>query len=685
MAHIPKKKKNGWPKGIFRDIFVCARQELSPFGTAFVSRTDNVEEQNLGVLFGIIIIDDRSEESSYVTNLLVSVMKKEYFTKPHRPAEESFEAALRKANLALSELARHGSLGWSGKLNFASGALERNNLHFACLGNVSAFLFRNGQISQIGNDLDEESAEEPHPLKTFSNVSSGKLEKGDKLVFASHDLTEIFSAEELRQNASHFSREEFPGFLEMSLSANSELAGVIVIDLAQEAEIAHTAFQPPSPQRTEFRESGSAAFEIPPETKKIDSFVGFSEKSREPTPALPDAEKRKVQMIPGKKFAALLGNFSSGFSDMAKQFFLKVRTRLKSEKPGGVFRNFSFKKSAFTARRWKEEIFSFFEEARHKFQSLSLEAKKTYLRIFGAAALVVAASLIIFLAKNKKSAEPVPQPENIPSENQSTFPIDDIEARKIENVEEFAAFGREMARIALMENFLYSVSGNDKSVAKINLETKEVEETKSDLQSGNFELLSAMPHLKTIFLLSGDRKAISFTPVNKKFQENNIALPANLKSGDIRSYLTYLYVLDTANNQIYRFPRSEGGFGEGQNWLRSPSDLKNAKGIVINDDLYLAERGKITAYLQGKIDDQVNFESPRTPLSIDRIYSEPGGEFVWVLDSDNHRVLRFEKSGKISAQFFGQSISGIKDFAVDEKNKAVYLLKGSQILKFSVD
>ena len=238
MATTHKKAKHGHLRGIFKDIFICAKQEISPFGTIFAFGADNIEEQKLGTIFGIIKIDDRSEDSSYVSNLLTSVIKKEYFGKPHRGAEESFEAALKRANLALAELARHGALSWTGNLNFVGGALESNNLHFVCLGNVSVFLSRGGQVAEISKDFQEDLEAETHPLKTFSNISSGKLEKGDKLIFATRDLTEIFSQEELRQNAAHFSREEFPGFLEMSLQANTELAGAIVIDLVDESEIA---------------------------------------------------------------------------------------------------------------------------------------------------------------------------------------------------------------------------------------------------------------------------------------------------------------------------------------------------------------------------------------------------------------------------------------------------------------
>ena len=163
--------------------------------------------------------------------------KKEYFAKPLRPAYDSFEASLKKANLALAELARQGSVKWIGHISFAGGALEKNNLHFSKLGTTSILLLRGGMLADIGSGLDEDTAEvDSHPIKTFSDISSGKVELGDRLVFTTSDLLEIFSFEEIRQNAARFSREEFPEIISASLTANSELSGAIVVSMVSEEE-----------------------------------------------------------------------------------------------------------------------------------------------------------------------------------------------------------------------------------------------------------------------------------------------------------------------------------------------------------------------------------------------------------------------------------------------------------------
>jgi hypothetical protein len=101
----------------FNDISFCNDKKIKPFIEAFIQEPENINQQNLGTIFGIFEITDTSEDSSYITNYLISVIKKEYFSKPKRGAIESFEAALHRANLALSKLAEHGNVAWICKIN----------------------------------------------------------------------------------------------------------------------------------------------------------------------------------------------------------------------------------------------------------------------------------------------------------------------------------------------------------------------------------------------------------------------------------------------------------------------------------------------------------------------------------------------------------------------------------------
>lgn len=693
MPISPKKRKNGHPKGIFREIFVSANREMAPFGVVFVHPPENFEQRQLGTIFGIIKICDTSPESSFIANLLASVVKKEYFSKPDRPSFDSFEASLKKANLALAELARQGSVKWIGKICFAGGTIEKNNLHFSKLGTTSILLLRGGALADIGAGLGDETAEvDSHPLKTFSDISSGKVENGDCLIFTTSDLLEIFSLEELRQNAARFPREEFPDILSASLTANSELSGAIVVNMVPEGEVEKKPIHFLSAEKSENRLIGD-----PPERRRPSVF--------EQAPAAAGAQYAGNKIARSQdisRFSSLASRSSPSNAKDENKLYVSESEEIIPKKSFGEKILYSAKNIFAAAKNgflavWKifiridwRRMFSLIKEIRplqwrSNLQSWPPENKRK-LAIIGAIVVLVIISFSIYkiASRNNSTAQPS-QPVAPAEQNVASTPgPSDANAKNIENISQAAALPSDSRELVAMNDSLFALNA-DKSVLKISPNSGETEKIDSPISSGKFLIATAMPDLNTIFILTADKKVISFTPSNKKFQENAVSLPDSLNAADMKTYLTYIYILDPMANQIYRYPRAEGGFGDRQDWLKAGTDVKNATSFAINEDSFVVSKNQITAYLQGKKDDKLNFENPATPLAIDKIYTVPDLANIYVLDNKNHRVVQFAKDGKIIAQFFNSSIAGIKDFTVDEKNKIIYLQKTDSVLKFSIE
>ena len=654
----PKRRERSYPKGLFRDIFFSATRELAPFGMVFVYEPENFQQQRLGTLFGIIKISDISEESSFVANLLASVLKKEYFSKTERAADAAFEAALMKANVALAELARQGSVKWSGKISFVAGALERNNLHFSKLGTTAALLLRGGMIADIGEGMGiETDATDLHPLKTFSDISSGKVEYDDCLIFATSDLLDIFSLEEIRQNAAFFPRDEFSEVLSASLMTNSELSGAIVVNMVPEEALKAIARQS---VKTEYSPISKTK-----EPKSIPTDI----------PALSEAEKKKHlyisenEEIPQKKLTEkilpatlkigkLFGNNISRFS---KSIFFSLKRM-------DLGRKLSFAKSISS----KSAMY---------FSQIDWGKRRSKIWLVIGIILIFFAVFFIFRSK-KVPAPPAAAPTQTVSP--ATATLDDVRVKNVENISKVATLPLDSRELLLMGNALFVLNA-DKSILKINPLSGETENANSSVPGGKFSLATAMPDLGTIFILTEDKKMISFTPINKKFQENGIVFPENVKIADIKAYLTYIYLLDPTANQVYRYPRAEGGFGEKQDWLKAGNDIRSSTNFAINEDLFVASKNNITAFLQGKKDNKINFENPNIPLVIEKIFTAPALENIYVLDNKNHRVVQYSKDGEITAQYWNKSIAGIKDFTVDEKNKIIYMQKTDSLLKFSME
>lgn len=245
-------------------ILIVNNSSLKPYVELFAYSPENIYQQPLGSLVGFFEIREYSKDSAYIVNFLTSVLKKEYYINSKRPVSESLDCALHKINLALSEIAKQGNIEWLGKINAAICVLEKNNTHFSVAGNAKIFLYRNTVLSDISEGL-ASSFPEPHPLKTFVNVSSGRLEKNDRLLITPEDIFHIFSTNDLKKNFQRFAGEKFVQFLKTALSNQLEMISAIVIELIEK--------------------KGFSEVKISATSKKIASVANvFSEKTFTKTP-----------------------------------------------------------------------------------------------------------------------------------------------------------------------------------------------------------------------------------------------------------------------------------------------------------------------------------------------------------------------------------------------------------------
>ena len=220
-------------------VLVINNPSLKPYVELFEYYPENIYQQPLGSLIGFFEIKEYSQDSAYIVNFLTSVLKKEYYINPKRAVPESLDSALHKVNLALSELANQGNVEWLGNLNAAICVLEKNNAHFSVTGKAKIFLYRNTILSDISDGLAADYPE-PHPLKTFVNVSSGRLEKDDQMLITSEDIFHILSNSEIKKNFQRFKGEKFVQFLKTALSNQLELIASLVVQVSDAKTIAET-------------------------------------------------------------------------------------------------------------------------------------------------------------------------------------------------------------------------------------------------------------------------------------------------------------------------------------------------------------------------------------------------------------------------------------------------------------
>ncbi|MFZ2226309.1 MAG: PP2C family serine/threonine-protein phosphatase [Candidatus Moraniibacteriota bacterium] len=818
----------------FQNILICKKKENRPFLEILIEEPENISRKNLGILVGIFQINDYSEDSSYIVNYLISVIKKEYFAKTNRGPVENFEAALHKANLALAGLATHENINWIGHINAVCAVIEKNNLLLSVTGTASAFLLRKNALVEITENPLEEM--EISPLKTFQDVISGKIENGDKLFFTTQELFELFSLEEIKKSALKFSRENFIQFLNTALVNELDQVATLVVDVAEVEELeassstpaktpafnafsqaAFRASKKPKPKdgrdttvpnedtpthgrdtlqcvSTEPTEDTTAPANEEARADFVDKKTGHIYLKENPTPledptsrfSLPAFDfshaKEKLAFLAvafGKTAQSTTQAFTRYLKETTPKFKTKkektsdelealIRSNLQKEvgaeevpsaskerrgsatslrliyqnyapkiKAGSIWlwekfvdlsililrwpakfflRTSTFAK-AYYAKKQKERnaqkslitpkkapaeenVETFFAKSRRgifagkKTEATSWTAQighlwpdfsklKTLIGKFNAQQKISVVAILFLLLVvpywisrwERQLTEKTPAP--VVETPVVTLPLEEDKnvTRLADLTEIFVSTG--LTKIQNLNGKLFALRGT----AVVDMESQKEIAIPTDFQ--NPQMFFGMDDLNLIFLVKNNRVA-SLAPATGKFTPNNLTFPENSEIVSAETYLTYAYLFDGKNNQIYRYPRAEGGFGEKTAWLKDELVLADAKNMAINENVFLASENEIQKLFRGK---KVEFsiEETATSIKFTKLYTKRDSANLYVLDKANARVVKLDNDGKILAQYYNAKIAEADDFSVNEENSLVYLLSADGVESFEMN
>lgn len=213
------------------EVSVCKDKEMQSFLNVFHFKEENLNKSHLGELFGVIKVFEYSQQNAYLPNLISQVLKKEFYSNSKNSAEEAFESSLKKANVALSDLTRHEVASWIGKLHAVIGVIQNDNFYFTQTGGGRILLIRDKKISDISRDLDNDNSD--HPMKTFSDISSGKLFLGDKVLFCTESFFETFSWEDIKRHSNAFDSSEFDNLIKSTLELEADNVGISVTNVKE--------------------------------------------------------------------------------------------------------------------------------------------------------------------------------------------------------------------------------------------------------------------------------------------------------------------------------------------------------------------------------------------------------------------------------------------------------------------
>jgi hypothetical protein len=195
-----------------------------------------------------------------------------------------------------------------------------------------------------------------------------------------------------------------------------------------------------------------------------------------------------------------------------------------------------------------------------------------------------------------------------------------------------------------------------------------------------------------IFPSAGQDNNIFYLSGNNIFQLDKTDQPSLLKitlpstSDNItgsQAYSDKLYLVDKGLSQIFRYTRSSNSFINKTKWLNQDTNMASSSGIFIDGNIYILYRdGRVEKYLKGKKEDLALATIDPAITGADRLIVTP--DYFFVLEPSAERLIIWDNKGAYLAQYIFTDLKNLKDFAVNDKDKQVYLLDGHSAYQMAI-
>lgn len=147
-----------------------------------------------------------------------------------------------------------------------------------------------------------------------------------------------------------------------------------------------------------------------------------------------------------------------------------------------------------------------------------------------------------------------------------------------------------------------------------------------------------------------------------------------------------LYVADTKNNMIWRYPGGSSTFGEGQKWLSDGINvnLTNAVSWSIDGRIWVLSKGGIITVYDRGVPRRVNLDGITGLDGATVIFADESAESVYILDPANTRIVALSKEGTFEAEYRVENLSNATDFAVSEEEQKIIYLEGNKLWEITL-
>ncbi len=140
----------------------------------------------------------------------------------------------------------------------------------------------------------------------------------------------------------------------------------------------------------------------------------------------------------------------------------------------------------------------------------------------------------------------------------------------------------------------------------------------------------------------------------------------------------WVYALSASQNQIFKFYFTGNGY-EHTPWLGDNIEVIKTAVMAIDGDVYVWSQD-LYKFRRGREQDfYLRTELDKPLKSVDAIAVWPNSTFLYLLDSQNSRVLKFDKYGRLDSQFRADELRDARDLAICKDGKNLYFVTSKQL------
>jgi len=672
----------------------------------FYYRPKNLYENRLGDLLMVGELNNPISKESYFLKNLANAIKGDFYGPKIFSPAKNLRKALKTGNVFLEKVIKNGDVSWLSNLNFTILSFARSKktegkyiFNFTRVGKMGVLLIHDGQVLDIGKKLDGQEIE-PYPLKIFSNIVSGVLERDDKVLVLTEKIYKSPVLGDLLNAISQLPFLDEKAINQVLKDFRGNLAGLcFLIHLAPDAK-------KQTKQKIIFKQRFLIErLNLKPLFSAI-TVVFASLKKRQKS--LKNSRYLKFldfefgqKIIPGKLFKCMknirrrfmllcnkLAKFNPKKSWYAIKHFVDTKKIVLVIGLGVLLLAGHFITKIEDKRELmevEEQFHVFEEEIKRANLSFNLgrteEANELFLEARKKGEL---------LSKNKSPL--LEEIFRLQSEIENKlFEINKLTI--INNPELFFEFDKTQPlpqKIVLGKNKIYAFGSYFNGFFQLNMESGLISESTFHENKRGFSGATLI-----------ENGIAFFSEPEQIFMLDNNALIESLKIGlsfedqeleYLCSFLSNLYFWDGKTGQVIKYSWLVNGreWGEPEFWLEkrifSEQDRDVISSMAVDGGVWLlSENGQFDYYSYGSLKTQITSEIFPKIKKVTKIWVSAQLPYIYILEPDQKRIMVFSREGRIVRQYQSPAFDNLKDFTVSEDGTIIYLLNGIEILRINLE